>query len=698
MKHNDYEKEKMKLYLKKYVETITQPDQKAGYNMYKCPLCGSGNHNNRNSDGAFSITKDGKAWKCFACNQSGDIFNLIGLHEGLENFKDQLKRAVEISGTVPSDKESKEKQPKKAIRQESEKIKAKVTSDTNANTSNETEKYKTYIETCKLAVGKTDYFKSRGFSEDIIKRFNLGYDEKARVVVIPYDTAGNYYITRSVQGKQFRKPASDGTPEPVYNKSALYNDKPCFVCESPIDAISIIVAGGDKCSAVALGGTGSQKLMEQIKTKLPTARLILSFDNDEAGMKASSTTAEELKGLNIPFIIASYNLEAYQGNKKDANDLLKSNLEQLRADILANINEIERLDNAEKAAKIEEHNNLSGRKYLDDFMNKINSGIGTFHTSTGFDKLDEELDGGFCSGLYVLGAISSLGKTTFLLQTANQVVKSGKDVLYFSLEIGIEELISKSLSSLTYKLCDGVKNNAKTAKGISTPDRYKHYSQKEKALINTAYVTYRQYAHRLYFYEGVGDINVEKIKQKVKEHIEITGNIPLIFIDYLQMLAPYDMRASDKQNTDKAVLELKRLSRDYKTTVFCISSFNRDNYSTEANMSAFKESGTVEYGSDVLLALQPQGMLPGYTKTEQKNNIKLVKKCKSDRERKVEVVVLKNRNGRTGGKISFTYYSLFNYFEQRGNCGFTAVSNDDGNNNPFTEALNNYVYSTTSDK
>ena len=145
------------------------------------------------------------------------------------------------------------------------------------------------------------------------------------------------------------------------------------------------------------------------------------------------------------------------------------------------------------------------------------------------------------------------------------------------------------------------------------------------------------------------------------------------------------MRASDKQNTDKAVLELKRLSRDYKTVVIGISSFNRDNYSTEVNMAAFKESGAIEYGSDVLLAVQPQGMKPGYTATDQKANAKLVKTCKASPERSVEAVILKNRNGKTGGKVGFTYYALFNCFEQDYGFGsFTEIEDDE--DNPFTES------------
>ena len=161
------------------------------------------------------------------------------------------------------------------------------------------------------------------------------------------------------------------------------------------------------------------------------------------------------------------------------------------------------------------------------------------------------------------------------------------------------------------------------------------------------------------------------------EHVKLTGNTPIVFVDYLQIMAPYDMRASDKQNTDKAVLELKRLSRDYKTPVVAVSSFNRDNYANEVNMAAFKESGAIEYGSDVLIALQPQGMKPGSTANDQKHNIKLVKECKASRERSVEAVILKNRNGKTGGKVGFIYYALFNCFEQ--DYGFKPVEDDEDN-------------------
>ena len=49
-------------------------------------------------------------------------------------------------------------------------------------------------------------------------------------------------------------------------------------------------------------------------------------------------------------------------------------------------------------------------------------------------------------GLYGIGAISSLGKTTFNAQMANQIAASGRYVLYFSLGQTAFELFSKSIA------------------------------------------------------------------------------------------------------------------------------------------------------------------------------------------------------------------------------------------------------------
>ncbi len=99
------------------------------------------------------------------------------------------------------------------------------------------------------------------------------------------------------------------------------------------------------------------------------------------------------------------------------------------------------------------------------------------------------LDGGLYEGIYICGAISSLGKTTFITQIADQIAADGRDVLIFSLEMARSEIIAKSISRLTYITAkeQGIRQNkAKTARGITAGAHYSSYDDTEKGLIDAA--------------------------------------------------------------------------------------------------------------------------------------------------------------------------------------------------------------------
>lgn len=291
-------------------------------------------------------------------------------------------------------------------------------------------------------------------------------------------------------------------------------------------------------------------------------------------------------------------------------------------------------------------------------------------TPTGFKVLDNVFDGGLYSGLYVVGAMSSLGKTTFVQQISDQVAQQGKDVLFFSLEMGEKELVSKSISRETYIHTKKFKldeSNAKTARGISDSSRYykddergiRGYNQQETDTIKAAFERHDEYAGHLYIIEGVGDVTAQVIRDTVKMHEKATGNTPMVVVDYLQLIAPSDLRATDKQNTDRAVLELKKMTRDHNTAVFAISSLNRDSYDAPTTMSSFKESGAIEYSSDVLIALDLKEMI-----IDKKSCDVNYEKKKTPRE--VTLTVLKNRSGKTGDRVDYSFHPAYNLFEEVG--------------------------------
>lgn len=310
--------------------------------------------------------------------------------------------------------------------------------------------------------------------------------------------------------------------------------------------------------------------------------------------------------------------------------------------------------------KLRKYLSTSCLGYMGEFENAIESIKNRKLISTGFPNVDKALDGGLSDGLYVVGAIPSLGKTTLIMQIADCVAMQGQDVLIFSLEMSRVELMAKSISRLTIHQRNVLKMGnevLKTSRQILDGRRYERYTDSDKKVIAFAKSEYMKFAQHIFVVEGVGDIGISGIRKRVEEHIEMTGNTPIVVIDYVQILAPLDVRASDKQNIDKAALEMKRISRDFMTSVIGISSFNRSNYKAKAEFSAFKESGALEYGADVVIGLNLEGAgEEGFDATVEKNKS----------PRRIEAVILKNRNGRTGDTILFEYFPQFNYFADKG--------------------------------
>jgi len=245
------------------------------------------------------------------------------------------------------------------------------------------------------------------------------------------------------------------------------------------------------------------------------------------------------------------------------------------------------------------------------------------------------------------------------LQIADQIAQRGNDILIFSLEMSRAELMGKSISRITFEKCAGQTVNAKTTHGIMEGGRYANYNPAELDLIQEAVNAYSTYAGNIYIEESIGATGTTKIRERIQQHIRVTGNRPMVVIDYLQALAPADPHATEKQAVDRNVSELKRITRDFKLPVFAISSLNRASYGSRISMSAFKESGSIEYGADVLLGLQFQKEVAGDSVSEDK-----IDELKNARTRRVEIKVLKSRNGPTGDTVPFEYVAMFNSFQE----------------------------------
>lgn len=502
-----------------------------------------------------------------------------------------------------------------------------------------------------------DYFLNRGLSKETIEKYGLGavnkesdlsqFENKAKRLLSMYrfiiPISEKFFIAR------LDETLADGTRYMNFGQAELLNKQYIgdtskefiFVVEGAFDALSIETLG---FNAIALNSVSNANLliktMQANEEQARSQQFILLADNDEAGKKLEKILESAFKGMNMSLYVSNVD-ERY----KDINEQAATQPDE--AENTLN-NAIDQCVNANSAFNI-----------LVDFftnMKKVDP-----IKIIGFPKLNEVV-GGLRPALYVVGAASSLGKTTFIQEIADDVASIGNDVLFFSLEMGKKELVAKSLVRTMGEL----KTTQKLKGEITYTRDLLSGDIKDYDFLMAAVGQYEKTAKNMYIHEGMFDMNVYTIRQEIEKHIRLHKKKPLVIVDYLQILQPVNDRLSEKQTTDKNITELKRITRDLDVPLIAISSFNRDSYNKEASFSSFKESGSIEYGSDVVLALELQKIKElekdsnGKAKESEKLN-----EAKGSAIRDINLKVLKNRFGKAFEEIQYSYITSMNKFVEK---------------------------------
>ena len=673
---------------------------------YICPVCGQGAHKN---NGLVQGTRNRARYMCPVCDgfnsdpeAGGDIFDWACRMQGFrQNSRECYLWVFEQAGIsvqgfneqrTPTSTSKKEKAP---------------ANTTKAQTP--TEPQADYMELYKRAnenVANTDYFKRRGLNEEAIKYFMLGYIENWRHpkavaegkrvppsprAIIP--VGPSCYLARDTRRDADIPEQNRGfIKQKVGDGKALFNVKRALehpsntiiVTEGELDAVSIWQAGGNPLGLRSV--TNKDVIIELIK-KHPEKKWILALDNDKDGKKTSKEIVNQIAKAqreNPGKEYQVYIINLYH-KTKDANEALQLNFAFLRTTVQ------EAMNNPEGMEYRGTSDAVALRGYYDEILDPERGKC----YPTGFRELDKELGGGLYSGLYTLGAISSLGKTTFILQIENNLAKQGQDVLFFSLEMSRNELIAKSISKFTALKSlekNGNTDNASTQRQVMSGYLYKKYTNEQRETLFEACKEYEQISTHIYTIEGNFDYTVQDIQARVKKHIKATGKKPVVFVDYLQILGLDDeipdkskgrpRNYTDKQKADRIVSTLKRMSRDLDVPVIVVSSFNRESYTQPVSMASFKESGGIEYSCDVLIGLQYMGMDYDSDKDgdpegggKKKGNrykrimeliAKINENVKEGGPAPVQCKLLKNRNGARGQSVYFQFFPRYNLYTEMG--------------------------------
>ena len=164
------------------------------------------------------------------------------------------------------------------------------------------------------------YMRQRKLTDEIINKFDVGYDIDLDAITFPLYVNGQCVLVakRRVKFKRFDMPKID--PKPIYGLDYLTENE-VIVCESIINALTCWSYGKQ---AIALCGTGSTWQIEQLNN-IPQRKIVLALDGDEAG---KAGTKRIMKGLTNKIVTV---LKLPDG--KDINDLSKEEFENLEEEI-----------------------------------------------------------------------------------------------------------------------------------------------------------------------------------------------------------------------------------------------------------------------------------------------------------------------------------------------------------------------------
>lgn len=605
-----------------------------GHHRFVCPICDSGNGPHHSA--AFTVA--GSHWVCYACDRHGDVFDLVGLIDGIDDRAEQLSSVAAWAGLAQDEEESARLTPRRVQRGARDgRPSPKVTEEALSEGRRKEEKYLLTMRGNVSDPAATEYLLGRGLSEDEIAAFGLGYDPSRRRVIIPWEGSPYYHIDRSVDGAtpKYTKPRSEDVgPQPLYDPSAL--EAPAlFLVEGALDALAVRACG---FKAVALGGTGGRSAVEAISSRNFKGTVIVMLDSDEAGKRASEEVEGLLDKVGIAHVVA-------ETPTKDTGEWLQQDRDGLRSFLSsAYTNAIRTATESRESAYKAALSRLRVLSPSDVVATLYDLSDAFTPVPTGFDSLDHALDGGLQVGLYVLGAVSSLGKTTFCVQLADAVAASGQPCLFVTIEQSAAEIAAKSLSRLM-----SCKERSYSTSDITNVLRRNRWTLEDHQRLTRACNDYSAtIAPNLRILEGSKQPTTSDVRSVAELMRDHHGRPPVIFLDYLQLLAPQNERDTDKQATDNNVMALRQMARDLRTPIVAISSLNRSSYSEGVTMDSWKESGAIEYGADVLLGLQPAGIrehMDGVKESRAKREAeRFIRQSKASAVRSCELVILKNRS------------------------------------------------------
>lgn len=584
-----------------------------GKDTYICPFCGHG----KGGDGLQIVPAekggDGTQLHCFNCGFHGDI---IDLYEKQNNcsYLDAFKALCEYFHiTIDAEATRTPTEPRKT----EQGINTPTTENT-PETATESPDFADYLNECythRNDPAAVEYLSFRGISQETATAYKLGYDTDKGLLIVP--TSRHYYIARNTNPEaESRYKNPKGANIELFNAQAIYNEesRPVFVVEGAFDALSIIEAGG---LAVALNSTSNcNKLLKMLTEQKTKNTLILCLDNDDPGEKATKKLVTGLKELNISHITADI-----CGEYKDSNEALTADKKAFFDAVAA----------AESDAREQQPEQPLGLLTLERAISIFEAVDDHYLEMPHFPQLSEMLKIKTHDTI-VIAADTGAGKSSLALNFLHEL-QDRYPALYINLEMDEATILQRLVSihtGIELDEIEGYKHDSNTRSKVNAAIS-EIVGRKDISLLADVY-------------------DLAEIEKQIQAATAGRTEPTIVFIDTGLLVTTGNKSASRYERFTQISEELRRISRLNNIVMFVLLQQNRagkQDENKEPTNSSLKESGSWENDATKIMFL-----------------------WRNDAAKSKELVITKNRSGRTGSiKLNYNKHTQ-TYREEKG-CGKT---------------------------
>lgn len=251
-----------------------------------------------------------------------------------------------------------------------------------------------------------------------------------------------------------------------------------------------------------------------------------------------------------------------------------------------------------------------------DYLEQSSKAIYTLYNS-----LDDCI-GSFRSGDYIaLGGSTGMGKTTMALNLARQACIQDRNVLYFSLEMTLEQIQNRFIC-----MNEGLSAARFRSHGFSLIE-WEKYKKGIENLKQWRLSTVCDF-----------DLTLEKMHSYMQKKKQ-TG-LDFVIVDYLGLINGFENKTLYEKSTSVS-RRLKQLAGEFNVPVLVLVQLNRDmkmRQNKRPQLSDIRESGAIEQDADYVIFAYRDG----YYNPDSPQN-------------KLELIVSKNRHGESGRIITLDF-------------------------------------------